>query len=291
MNQHMAIGILGGGAMGRGIAIAALLAEKRVTLFDAFIESRDAAWDGISRTLSGLVDKGKIPAEQRDRALSALRITGGFDELVSSSIVIEAVPESLELKKRLFADLSALCDERTIFASNTSSLSITVLSTGVKNPSRVAGMHFFNPAHLMKLVEVVAGRFTSDDTIDSVMQLARELGKTPVETRDTPGFIVNRVARPFYTESLRIAEERVADIDTIDRIVRGHGFRMGPFELMDFIGHDVNYEVTRSLYEAFNGEPRYRPSFLQKALVEAGLFGRKSGRGFYTYDTEQGTRK
>lgn len=281
---HDNLTILGGGAMGRGIALAGLLAGKRVLVYDTLRESRDRAWAAVEKTLGSMAEKGKLSEEQRERVLGAFRLTGEMAELAGSTFVIEAVPESMDLKKQLFRELAAICPEDAIFASNTSSLSITALSTAVPNPARVAGMHFFNPAHLMKLVEVIAGRFTSAETLDAVIQLAEDLGKTAVEAKDTPGFIVNRIARPFYNEALRMLEERVADEATIDRIVRAHGFRMGPFELMDFIGHDVNYEVTRSLFDAFNGEPRYRPSQIQRALVDAGLLGRKTGRGFYSYE-------
>ena len=281
---HQTVTILGGGAMGRGIAIAALLTGRSVLVYDAFRNSRDRAWAAVEKILGGMVDKGKLSAEQRDRVLGAFRLTGEFHELAGSSFVIEAVPELMDLKRQLFTDLAGICPADAIFASNTSSLSITALSAAVPHPERVAGMHFFNPAHLMKLVEVIPGRFTSVETLEAVLQMAEEMGKTAVEAKDTPGFIVNRIARPFYNEALRMLEENVADHETIDRIVRAHGFRMGPFELMDFIGHDVNYEVTRSLYDAFNGEPRYRPSQIQRSLVEAGLLGRKTGRGFYSYD-------
>lgn len=281
------IGVIGSGTMGGGIAIAAALSDHRVLLNDVSKDVIDASLERIKKVLQASVDKGKLSAVAMHSAVSAMEPAVSYEALESADLVIEAAPESIELKKNLFSELSRICHPDAILATNTSSLSITTISTSAHRPECVVGMHFFNPAHIMKLVEVVMGRFTSDAVVATVMALAEKMGKTPVRVKDTPGFIVNRVARPFYNEALRISEDGVADISQIDRIMKAHGFRMGPFELMDLIGNDVNYEVTRSLFEAFHYDPRYRPSHIQRAYVEAGQLGKKSGRGFYDYGDKE----
>ncbi len=281
------IGVIGSGTMGGGIAIAAALSDHRVLLNDVSKDVIDASLERIKKVLQASVDKGKLSAVAMHSAVSAMEPAVNYEALGSADLVIEAAPESIELKKNLFSELSRICHPDAILATNTSSLSITTISTSAHRPECVVGMHFFNPAHIMKLVEVVMGRFTSDAVVATVMALAEKMGKTPVRVKDTPGFIVNRVARPFYNEALRISEDGVADIPQIDRIMKAHGFRMGPFELMDLIGNDVNYEVTRSLFEAFHYDPRYRPSHIQRAYVEAGQLGKKTGRGFYDYGDKE----
>lgn len=281
------IGVIGSGTMGGGIAIAAALSDHRVLLNDFSKDVIDASLERIKKVLQTSVDKGKLSAVAMYSAVSAIEPAVNYEALESADLVIEAAPESIELKKNIFSELSRICHPDAILATNTSSLSITTISTSTHRPECVVGMHFFNPAHIMKLVEVVIGRFTSDAVVATVMALAEKMGKTPVRVKDTPGFIVNRVARPFYNEALRISEDGVADIPQIDRIMKAHGFRMGPFELMDLIGNDVNYEVTRSLFEAFHYDPRYRPSHIQRAYVEAGQLGKKTGRGFYDYGDKE----
>lgn len=281
------IGVIGSGTMGGGIAIAAALSGHSVLLNDVSQDVIDASLERIKKVLQVSVDKGKLSAVALNSAVSAIESAVNYEALEPADLVIEAAPESIELKKNIFRELSRVCHPDAILATNTSSLSITTISSSARRPECVVGMHFFNPAHIMKLVEVVVGRFTSDAVVATVMTLAEKIGKTPVRVKDTPGFIVNRVARPFYNEALRISEDGVADIPQIDRIMKAHGFRMGPFELMDLIGNDVNYEVTRSLFEAFHYDPRYRPSHIQRAYVEAGQLGKKTGRGFYDYGDKE----
>ncbi len=278
------IAVIGSGTMGAGIATAAALAHRTVVLHDIEQSYLDRAHAGITRFLDGSVAKGKLESAARDAALARISLSTTLDSIAPCDCVIEAVPEALALKRDLFARLAQICRSDTVLATNTSSLPVTSIATAATHPERVAGLHFFNPATLMKLVEVVGGRLTDPAVVDGLMQFARELGKTPVRVKDTPGFVVNRVARPFYNEALRIIDEQVAAPEAVDRIMRAHGFRMGPFELMDLIGNDVNYEVTRSLFEAFHGDPRYRPSHIQRGMVEAGLLGRKTGRGFYSHE-------
>jgi 3-hydroxybutyryl-CoA dehydrogenase len=248
--------------------------------------SAEAVERGIGRVRAGFergVTRGRLTAEARDAALGRVRAATALDELSDAQVVIEAVSEDLGLKRRIFADLARVCGPETILASNTSSLSITAIAGGLERPGRVAGMHFFNPAPTMALVEVIGGALTSAATLDALAALAERLGKTPVRALDTPGFIVNRVARPFTGEALRIVGEGIATAPQVDRIVRAAGFRMGPFELLDLVGLDVNYAVHQAVYEQTFQEPRYRPQRLQAQMVAAGLLGQKSGRGFYRY--------
>jgi 3-hydroxybutyryl-CoA dehydrogenase len=278
------LAIAGAGTMGDGIAQVAVMRGLEVSLHDAVPEALER---GVARVHAGLhrgVARGRLTAEEADAARGRLHATATPEELAPAPFVIEAVPEDLELKRALFRTLERIVDERAILATNTSSLSVTKIAAAIARPERVAGMHFFNPVQALPLVEVVAGHQTGQQTTDAVLAMARRLGKTPVTAKDTPGFIVNRVARPFYGEALRILAEGV-DAATVDRIVReAGGFKMGPFELMDLIGVDVNFAVTRAMYEAFYGEPRYRPHPIQERMVDAGLLGRKSGRGFHEYD-------
>lgn len=280
------IGIVGAGTMGSGIAQVAASHGHNVVLYDVQMHLAQRGLDKIKQLLERAVDKQKIDRAELDATLAHIWITSDLGDMSTVTIVIEAVPEDMALKRDIFGALDHLCCPETLLCSNTSSLSITALGGATNRPEQVAGLHFFNPAPIMSLIEVVRGDRTSDDTINRVIDLARRWGKTPVVVRDTPGFIVNRVARPFYGEALRLLDHHVADIETIDRIARAAGFKMGPFELLDLIGIDVNLAVTQSVYDAYFHEPRFRPHPIQQRMVSANVLGRKTGRGFYEYSTE-----
>lgn len=276
------IGVVGAGTMGQGIAQISALAGYSVVLYDLQSSALDTAKNNIGKNLDKGIERGKVTAEEKDQALSSIAFTTDF-ELLKADIIIEAIVERLDVKKELFEKLENQNSEKTILASNTSSIPITRIARDLKHPERFVGMHFFNPAHIMKLVEVISGVATSDDTSKVVYELAKVLSKVPVMAKDAPGFIVNRVARNFYVEGLKVLEEGVSDVKGIDRLVEASGFKMGPFRLMDLIGVDTNFSVTTSMFNAFHQDPKFRPSRIQEQKVDAGHYGRKSGKGFYDY--------
>lgn len=283
--QH--IGVVGAGTMGSGIAQVAAQTGFDVTLYDIDEEILEDAVAQIRYFINRGAEKGRITQNEADAAIARLTTTTGLSDFGSCDFVIEAAPESLDLKQQIFGDLDDITRAGVILATNTSTLSVTQVATATDREALVVGMHFFNPPPLMPLVEVAAGEATAGDTVDTTVAVAESMGKSPVRTKDVPGFIVNRVARPFYLEGLRLLNEGVADHETIDRLMReGGGFRMGPFELMDLIGLDINFTASRTVYEAYYHEPRYRPSLLQQRMVESGRLGRKTGRGWYTYEDE-----
>lgn len=280
------IGIIGAGTMGSGIVEVAAAARIAVILNDVSEQALAAGMARIKANLNRAVEKDRISAVAATEIYARIHPTVALDELRTADVIIEAVLEDVQVKRDLFQKLDALLKPEALLASNTSSLSITTLAAATGRPAQVVGMHFFNPPPVMKLVEIVRGKYTSDQTVQIGVELARRMGKTPVVCLDTPGFIVNRVARPFYGEALRLLGERVASVEVIDRIVKEEGgFKMGPFELMDLIGIDVNYAVTQSVYEQYFHEPRFRPHPIQRQMVEAGTLGRKTKKGFYTYET------
>lgn len=283
----MNVAIIGSGTMGSGIAQVAATSGCSVKIYDTNEQALQKSKQSLEVTLSKLVEKAKIDENEKNRIQNAISYVNTLQELADSNLVIEAIIENLDIKRKLFAELESLVAPETILASNTSSLSIASIAASCQKPERVIGIHFFNPAPLMQLVEVVPAVQTSEEVLNKSVQIISDWKKVVAVAKDTPGFIVNRVARPFYSESLRIYEEGVADFATIDWSLKTIGnFRMGPFELMDFIGHDVNYVVTETVFTAFYFDPRYKPSFTQKRLLEAGYLGRKSGRGFYDYSKE-----
>ena len=282
MENIKTIAIAGAGSMGAGIAQVFAQAGYVVRLFDQNTAQLDKAKIDIESNLSGALTKGKLTAQEKIDTLAKIQYTGDINTLLAE-VVIEAIVEKLEVKKELFKKIAEINPPTTILASNTSSLSITQIAAGISNPERVVGMHFFNPAHIMKLVEVISGAETSPEVTETMKALTVKIGKTLVVARDSPGFIVNRVARHYYVESLMVLEERAATMENIDALMESAGFRMGPFTLMDTVGNDINFAVTSSLYHSFHQVAKFRPSRIQQQKVDAGHFGKKTGKGFYNY--------
>ncbi len=283
LSPEQTIAVIGAGAMGAGVAQVAANAGHPVMLYDQAEGAAEDAIERIARGLDRLVERGRISAGEQTALVSRIQPVDSLEEIGDAALVIEAIVEDLAIKQQLFQRLERLCPE-AILASNTSSLSITAIGSALQRPERLIGMHFFNPAPIMKLVEIIRGLASDPVLAQTLFDTARAWGKLAVHARSTPGFIVNRVARPYYAEALRLLQEGAADVPTLDALYReAGGFRMGPFELMDLIGQDVNYAVTASVHQAYYGDPRFTPSLIQKELVDAGWLGRKSGRGFYDY--------
>ncbi len=276
------VGIAGAGTMGQGIAQVCVVAGFDVLLYDVQSEFILKGISLIEKSLSTAVERGKIQSAEKERALARIKAQPDLQQL-KADLIIEAAIENLDVKKKLFTTLEEINSQHCILTTNTSSIPVTQIAAALKHPERFAGLHFFNPAPIMKLVEIISGAGTNNATVELLKQFSEKLGKTAVLAKDSPGFIVNRVARHYYVEALRLLEENVSDINTIDSLMKSAGFKMGPFELMDLIGVDTNFSVTTSIYHAFHQEPKFRPSRIQQQKVDAGHHGRKSGKGFYDY--------
>lgn len=286
----MNVGIIGAGTMGSGIAQVAATAHCKVKLYDTNREALNKAEASLNKILLRLIEKGHIDSDEKNRIQNNISYVDNLKNLANSNLVIEAIIENLDIKKKVFSELETYVNGHCIMASNTSSLSIASIAAALEKPERCIGIHFFNPAPLMPLVEIVPTVQTSVEIKNQTIQIIKDWKKTVVVVKDTPGFIVNRVARPFYGEALRVYEEGIASFAQIDSAMKViGGFKMGPFELMDFIGNDVNYTVTESVFTAFYYDPRYKPSFTQKRYAEAGYLGRKTGKGYYNYNENGST--
>jgi len=280
------LGIIGSGTMGSGIAISASLNGFITLVYDLSDVIILKSKSKIESELKKSLDRKKISEKDKDEAISRLKYSPEFGDLSDCDFIIEAASEEIKIKKDIFERLDTVCKADAILSTNTSSLSVTYISSFTKvHRRKVIGMHFFNPANIMKLVEVIKGKFTDEETVETTRLLAEKLKKIPVTAEDTPAFIVNRIARPYYGEALKILAEGSSDPETIDKVMKNCGnFAMGPFELMDLIGIDINFAVTKSVFEAFFYDPKYRPSYIQKKMVDSGLLGRKTKQGFYNYD-------
>jgi 3-hydroxybutyryl-CoA dehydrogenase len=275
--------VCGAGTMGSGIAQAAAHAGLRTLLYDLDVGTLEKAKSSIEKSLHVLAEKGKISTAEKEEISSRIGFTNDIHDC-TADVVIEAIVEKAAIKIALFNQLAAINSGETIFATNTSSLSVASIAAGIANPGRIVGMHFFNPATIMKLVEIINTEHTLPATTDTVVQLAKRMGKVPVICKDSPGFIVNRVARPYYIEALRLAEENITNFEQADRLLEVSGFKMGPFKLMDLIGNDINYAVSCSVYEQMGQPERLRPSFIQQEKVATGQLGRKTKKGYYNYE-------
>lgn len=286
MTEIKTIGVLGAGTMGAGIAQVAAASGYEVELYDIAKDVLQKAHEQIAYFLRRAAEKGHMDSGDAESAIERIQLTTAVNSLSNCDFIIEAVPERLDLKVSLLGEVEAVVPEHTIFATNTSTLSITQIAAATNRPGKVVGMHFFNPAPLMPLVEVIPGAATSSETVQATMNTVSSMGKEPVRAKDVPGFLVNLVARPFYLEPMHLLERGVVDHETADALLTDLGFRMGPFRLMDLIGMDVNFASSKSVFDAYYQEPRLRPSLLQQRLVEANHLGRKSGQGWYSYEEE-----
>lgn len=285
------VGVIGAGVMGHGIAqVCAQVAKTEVILRDVSEELVQRGLEDIRRFLQGTVDRGRITKEEAEEVLSRIKITTRLEDVKDADLIIEAIPEDMDLKKGSFAELEDICGKDTIFATNTSMLSITEMASVTKRADRFAGMHWFNPPQLMRLIEVVSGSETSSDTANTLMDFAVRLGKTPITVKDSPGFVVNRILQPWYNEAFSMIDENITTPEDIDAAYRAFGFRMGPCQQRDLVGHDTGLAVTSKLYEEF-GDTRFRPPMVIRKLVRAGRLGRKSGKGFYDYDETAGYQR
>jgi len=283
MNSIKTIAIAGAGTMGSGIAQVCATAGYKTILFDINPAMLDKAKASTEKGLSFLIDKNKISSEKRDEIISLISYTANVKDLIAD-LIIEAIVERLDIKHSFFNEVAAINKPECILATNTSSIPVTQVAAKIPNPERVLGIHFFNPAPIMKLVEIISGAHTDDKIAQLCKSLIAGMGKTCVMAKDAPGFIVNRVARHYYVEGLKVLEENVASHEDIDALLESSGFKMGPFRLMDLIGVDTNFSVTSSIYNLFHQDGKFRPSRIQQQKVDAGLHGRKSGKGFYTYE-------
>lgn len=283
LDEIKTIGIAGAGTMGQGIAQVCAVAGFEVLLYDIQPDFISKGISLIEKSLSTAVEKGKIQLTEKEQAVARIKPQPDLQQL-KADLIIEAAIENLDVKKKLFAKLEEINSQHCILTTNTSSIPVTQIASALKHPERFAGLHFFNPAPIMKLVEIISGAGTNHGTVELLKQFSEKLGKTAVLAKDSPGFIVNRVARHYYVEALKLLDENVSDINTIDSLMKSVGFKMGPFELMDLIGVDTNFSVTTSMYHAFHEEARFRPSRIQQQKVDAGHHGRKSGKGFYDYN-------